>query len=532
MGKRSGRTGGHGGRGKGAGKGADASKQIARLETVFGREDDSVIHALKVDAARAVGRVVGTFDCGDGTHLLPYPCALEGIDKDIVGIPVRPSWTEDMHVDALNAQEAKYFTAWLEETYHKYPLQELNYFEHNLEVWRQVWRTAFERADIVAIILDARIPLFHFSEAMFQHIRLKLEKDVVLVLNKADLVPPAAIELWREHFSRRFPGLRVVPFSVPKSGSGRVEQLPCVDEFLDALKACTLARGSARIPAAPFFEGVREDNPTAPVERIPEEFITVVLQGDPNMGKSSVINAVFGRKLVSSSATPGHTKHFQTLFLSRGVCFCDSPGVVCPKLGVPKPLQVIFGSYRIAQVREPYHVVRFIAERCRPPLPELLKLAAFRDKDAEPDEPWCPLSLCEAYARKRGFFRRGGRPDPHRAANRLLQDALNGIGAMCLCFAPPGVDAAAVRAAAAAAPPRPAWMAYRTASDDEGDAHSGSASAGEEPRGHSSDEDPVPADAAAEAPVPAAAPSTAASRVRNAFALLGGDDSQSENSDA
>ncbi|EKX39998.1 hypothetical protein GUITHDRAFT_61514, partial [Guillardia theta CCMP2712] len=83
----------------------------------------------------------------------------------------------------------------------------------------------------------------------------------------------------------------------------------------------------------------------------------------PNMGKSSVINSIFGKKVVSSSSTPGHTKHFQTLFLTKRVCFCDSPGVVCPKLKIPRTLQVIFGSYRIAQVREPYSIIRFIAEK-------------------------------------------------------------------------------------------------------------------------------------------------------------------------
>ena len=37
-------------------------------------------------------------------------------------------------------------------------------------------------------------------------------------------------------------------------------------------------------------------------------FITVCLVGDPNMGKSSLMNSVFGKKIVSSSSTPGHTK--------------------------------------------------------------------------------------------------------------------------------------------------------------------------------------------------------------------------------
>lgn len=131
--------------------------------------------------------------------------------------------------------------------------------------------------------------------------------------------------------------------------------------------------------------------------------VTVALIGEPNMGKSSIINAIFGRNVVRSSSTPGKTKHFQTLFLPEArlealrevykytlpdieasaltgedhtlaqealaeaasslatsigpkkgkksyLCFCDSPGVVYPKVGISVPLQVVCGSYPIAQV--------------------------------------------------------------------------------------------------------------------------------------------------------------------------------------
>ena len=136
------------------------------------------------------------------------------------------------------------------------------------------------------------------------------------------------------------------------------------------------------------------------------------------MGKSSVMNAIFGRKVVSSSATPGHTKHFQTFFLTRQLCFLDSPGIVCPKLDCGIELQVLFGSYKIAQLREPYSTVRFLAERCVPRLHEVYHL---EDQRTGAAEPWSPLSLCEAYARREGFLFASGKPDAYRAANRLLR---------------------------------------------------------------------------------------------------------------
>lgn len=61
--------------------------------------------------------------------------------------------------------------------------------------------------------------------------------------------------------------------------------------------------------------------------------------GFPNVGKSSVINSLVGRKVVSVSRTPGHTKYFQTYYLTPTVKLCDCPGLVFPSR-VNKQLQV------------------------------------------------------------------------------------------------------------------------------------------------------------------------------------------------
>ena len=96
-----------------------------------------------------------------------------------------------------------------------------------------------------------------------------------------------------------------------------------------------------------------------------------------------------GRRVVSVSKTPGHTKHFQTIFISPSVRLCDCPGLVFPSM-VPRPFQVVLGSYPISQVREPYSVVQLLAERLD--LPKLLKL------EARPQ--WTTYDICEAWAGK------------------------------------------------------------------------------------------------------------------------------------
>ncbi len=87
---------------------------------------------------------------------------------------------------------------------------------------------------------------------------------------------------------------------------------------------------------------------------VADDHIVLGLIGDPNMGKSTLLNEILGTNKVSTSATPGHTKHMQTHYVTPQLVLCDCPGVVFPQIGVPRPLQVIFGTYPIAQVMIKY----------------------------------------------------------------------------------------------------------------------------------------------------------------------------------
>ncbi|KAI8612524.1 hypothetical protein BC830DRAFT_1231146 [Chytriomyces sp. MP71] len=172
-----------------------------------------------------------------------------------------------------------------------------------------------------------------------------------------------------------------------------------------------------------------------------------------NVGKSSLINGILGKKVVSTSATPGHTKHFQTIHINKSVRLCDCPGLVFPAV-LPKPVQILSGMYRIAQVQEPYSAVQYLAERV--PIEEVLHLqpplvstglqdAVSGSAQARAEQhrvaleryQWSGWDICEAFAIQRGFLTpRVSRPDVYRAANLLLRMAND--GRLLLGFKPPG----------------------------------------------------------------------------------------------
>ena len=61
-----------------------------------------------------------------------------------------------------------------------------------------------------------------------------------------------------------------------------------------------------------------------------DQVLTIGTIGYPNVGKSSLINSLMGKRVVSVSKTPGHTKHFQTIFINSKIRLCDCPGLVFP----------------------------------------------------------------------------------------------------------------------------------------------------------------------------------------------------------
>ena len=95
------------------------------------------------------------------------------------------------------------------------------------------------------------------------------------------------------------------------------------------------------------------------------------------MYQSSVLNTLVGRKAVSVKNTPGHTKILQTYILDDDACLIDSPGVVFPRVDVPLEAQIVGGLVPLAQVREPFTSVRWLAENAvggAHALPETLNL--------------------------------------------------------------------------------------------------------------------------------------------------------------
>lgn len=167
--------------------------------------------------------------------------------------------------------------------------------------------------------------------------------------------------------------------------------------------------------------------------------VTIGLVGYPNVGKSSTINALLGAKKVSVSATPGKTKHFQTLHLSERVVLCDCPGLVFPNFATTKAELVCNGVLPIDQLREYTGPAGLVAQRIPKQFLEAVygMKISIRPKEEGGTGRATGEEVLRAYATARGYQTQGlGQPDESRAARYVLKDYVK--GKLLYCHPPPG----------------------------------------------------------------------------------------------
>eukprot|EP01094_Clydonella_sp_ATCC50884_P026520 TRINITY_DN729_c0_g1_i2.p1 TRINITY_DN729_c0_g1~~TRINITY_DN729_c0_g1_i2.p1 ORF type:complete len:261 (-),score=68.05 TRINITY_DN729_c0_g1_i2:774-1556(-) len=142
-----------------------------KLNTVFERESKEEVLRRVEDSARKIDYVTG-----------PESIDFSGPSGELIPIPRRPDWDFSMSKAELDRNEVRAITEWIDAVY-KYPRSRLNHFEHNLEVWRQLWRVC-EMSEILVVVVDVRHPLIHFPRSLYEYVTRTLKKPMVVVFNK------------------------------------------------------------------------------------------------------------------------------------------------------------------------------------------------------------------------------------------------------------------------------------------------------------------------------------------------------------
>ena len=269
-------------------------------------------------------------------------------------------------------------------------------------------------------------------------------KPLVIVVTKVELVPRAhALEV-AKYLTRTFPEVSaVLPFSTypgggtppsprgseaadiwriacdddggrggsasrrkrfKKARASRRRYVHAVETMVESLLACALSLSRG--------QGTRRGDGS-----IIDERVRVGLIGHPNVGKTSLLNAIAGRVVASASRTAGRTKNMQHIVLER-VCeieagdasrlsslrkacvIMDCPGIVFASQQ-PRHVCEVHGFVPVAQIRETLSAVRYLAERMDLARSYGLSFPDWTEQDDDDDATWTPQIILEALAEKK-----------------------------------------------------------------------------------------------------------------------------------
>ncbi len=247
--------------------------------------------------------------------------------------------------------------------------------------------------DAVCEILDARIPRASRNPDID---KLAAGKPRLVILNRVDLADPKITAQWKTWFETQ--GIKIIETDA-KTGKGINEFVPAVKNVLaDKLKA---------------YEEKGQVGRT----------LRVMILGIPNVGKSTFINKVAGRKAAIAGDKPGVTRGKQWINIDRSLDLLDTPGILWPKFESQEVGEMLAITNAIkADVIDKETLAANFMLRLRKMYPDAL----VQRYKFEPDPEANGYELLEQAAKKRGFLVSKGEYDIERMANTLLGEYHDG----------------------------------------------------------------------------------------------------------
>ena len=268
-------------------------------------------------------------------------------------------------------------------------VQNIQWYPGHMTKTRRQMEQDLKLVDAVCELVDARIPRASRNPDIDA---ICGSKPRMIVLNRTDMTDPNATKRWGDHF--RAQGFAVVQTDC-KSRRGLNDFAPAVRAMLSDKIAAWREKGQVG------------------------RSVKLMIVGVPNVGKSTFINQIAGRKGAKAENRPGVTRGKQWVTVGQDMLLLDTPGILWPKFDDPEVGMLL--AYTGA-VKDDILDIESLA--C-----SLMSLLWARYPDALRERykidcaPGAPgYELLEAAGRKRGFLLRGGEIDTERMARILLDE--------------------------------------------------------------------------------------------------------------
>ncbi len=264
----------------------------------------------------------------------------------------------------------------------------IQWFPGHMTSARKKAAETMERIDVVIEVLDARVPAAG-SNPLINELRLHRQRPCLKILNKADLADPAATKAWLDFYNKQ-KDVKAVALSCKKPGD--VTKVPGLCAVLAP------HRGTSLKP------------------------LRMMIMGIPNVGKSTLINALLKRRVALVGDEPAITKNQQSFDLNDHMTLIDTPGLMWPKIQYASDGLMLAASHAIGRnaiIDE--EVAIFLADLLLARYPALLaERYSFNVQGMD------GADVIAAIAQRRGYRLRGNEPDLEKSALMLLQDYRSG----------------------------------------------------------------------------------------------------------
>ncbi len=269
----------------------------------------------------------------------------------------------------------------------------INWYPGHMKKTKDLIKANLKLVDVVVELLDARIPMSSRNPAFDE---LVGQKPRVVALNKFDLADPSITKTWIEDYKAK--GITAIPVNA-LTGAGMKDLLAAIKETGSDRVERRMAKGADR-------SGVR-----------------VMIVGIPNVGKSSLINNLVGKKSTKTGNRPGVTKGKQWVRIRSDIDLFDTPGILWPKIDDQNVgLKLAYTGAIKDEILHIDDIAYNLIGVLKNKYPELLKTRYNLEELNEET-----LEVMNEVGRRRGCLKRGKEIDYDKVSRLILDEYRKGV---------------------------------------------------------------------------------------------------------
>ena len=267
----------------------------------------------------------------------------------------------------------------------------INWYPGHMAKAKRLINENINLIDIVYEVVDARIPM---SSKIIDIDNFIKNKPKILIMNKIDLCDLKETNKWKQYYENK--GYRVLLTSLEKNFDEK-ELINLTEEILK-----------------PLNDKIQEKDMKKRKNR-------VLVVGVPNAGKSTLINRLAGKKVVSIGNKPGVTKGLSWIRVNDKIELLDSPGILWPKLEEKNALNLATFTAIREEILPKFEIASYILTTLDKYYKEKLK----ERYDIEELNEDIVITM-EEIGKKRGCLIKGGEIDYDKVIELIINDVKNG----------------------------------------------------------------------------------------------------------